>query len=337
MNRNRIVVVAPGRGTYTRETSGYLNQYGNIAETHIRWMNHIRSEKGYKTLTELDSLPFKTKTHMLGENASSLIYGCSLSDFLSIDRNKYKIVGVLGNSMGWYTALVLSGVLSIKNGFNLIHKMGSMMENKIKGGQIIYPLVDESWKIRKDNVEAVLKLINEAGAFLSINLGGYFVIGGSQKSLNMLIKELPPVDKFPFQIPFHSAFHTPLMEEVSKIAMQKIPLSYFEQPKINLINGEGNIYTPYSADINDLRSYTLTKQVLKPFNFTASVEVALKEFCPDNIVLLGPGNTIGGSIGQILVNNNWLNIKSKEDFIQLQKQNPFLISMGDKKQRSYLF
>jgi hypothetical protein len=127
------------------------------------------------------------------------------------------------------------------------------------------------------------------------------------------------------------------MREVSKIALKKIPLSYFEQPKIPLINGMGKIFMPYSTDTDVLRSYTLASQVLEPYNFTASIEVALKEFCPDNIVLLGPGNTLGGSIGQILIKNNWLNIKSKEDFIQIQKQKPFLISMGEKKQRSYLF
>ena len=73
MSRTRIVVVAPGRGTYTRETSGYLNKYGKIAKPHIKWMDNIRLEKGYKSLTDLDSLPFKTKIHMLGENASTLI------------------------------------------------------------------------------------------------------------------------------------------------------------------------------------------------------------------------------------------------------------------------
>ena len=336
MSRTRIIVIAPGRGAYTRETSGYLNEYEKTAEPYIKWMDNIRSEKGYRSLTELDSLPFKTKIHMLGENASTLIYGCSLSDFLSIDRKKYKIVGVLGNSMGWYTALVLSGAISIKNGFYLIQRMGSMMEKNIKGGQIIYPIIDENLIISRNKQDLVLKLINESGAYVSINLGGYIVIGGSQKALDILLKKLPSIDDFPFQIPLHAAFHTPLMSEVSKIALEKIPLSYFKEPKIPLINGQGHIYMPYSADRDELRNYTLTNQVLRPYNFTVSIEVALKEFCPDNIVLLGPGNTLGGSIGQTLIKNNWLNIKSKESFIQLQKQKPFLISMGDKKQRSYL-
>ena len=43
MSRTRIVIIAPGRGTYTRETSGYLNEYGSIAEPHIKWMDNIRS------------------------------------------------------------------------------------------------------------------------------------------------------------------------------------------------------------------------------------------------------------------------------------------------------
>ena len=34
--------------------------------------------------------------------------------FLYIDQTKYDIVSITGNSMGWYTALSLSGSISIK-------------------------------------------------------------------------------------------------------------------------------------------------------------------------------------------------------------------------------
>ena len=71
----------------------------------------------------------------------------------------------------------------------------------------------------------------------------------------------------------------------------------------------------------------------KAYDFTSAITVAMKEFCPYKIVLLGPGNTLGGSIGQIMIENNWLDVESKPTFSKLQKSDPFLISMGMADQR----
>jgi [acyl-carrier-protein] S-malonyltransferase len=84
----------------------------------------------------------------------------------------------------------------------------------------------------------------------------------------------------------------------------------------------------YATDLDAIYNYTFANQVLEPYDFTQAVSVCLKEFCPDRLVLLGPGNTLGGAIGQILIENNWKNIDSKAAFSELQKQDPFLISLG---------
>jgi hypothetical protein len=42
---------------------------------------------------------------------------------------------------------------------------------------------------------------------------------------------------------------------------------------------------------------------------------------------------LGGSIGQIMIENNWLDMDSKSAFSSLQKENPYLISMGMEAQR----
>jgi hypothetical protein len=43
---------------------------------------------------------------------------------------------------------------------------------------------------------------------------------------------------------------------------------------------------------------------------------------------------LGGSIGQILIENDWLGLKSKSDFTKRQTESPFLIAMGRPEQRS---
>lgn len=333
MAKQRIVVICPGRGTYTRETSSYLKTHGAPAQDQIAWMDDQRKSAALPTLTDLDTQPFKAKIHMAGEHASPLIYACSLSDFLSIDQNKYEIVAITGNSMGWYIALALGGALTKQNAYNLIDTMGSMMKDSIIGGQIIYPIVDENWQVDETKKEMVMTEIENAGAHVSIHLGGYLVIGGEQKALDTLLKKLPTDNKYPFQLPFHAAFHTPLMKEVSIKGKSELPSSLFQKPTIPLVDGRGQIWSPYSTDISELHQYTLGHQVTNPYDFSYAVMVAMKEFCPDKLVLLGPGNTLGGSIGQIMIQNNWLDVDSKSAFSSMQKKSPYLISMGMDEQR----
>ncbi len=336
MTKERIVVICPGRGTYTRETSGYLKNFGRSAQDQITWMDGQRKSAGLPELTDLDTQQFKAKIHMSGEHASPLIYACSLSDFLSIDQNKFKITAITGNSMGWYIALALGGALSYENAYHVIHTMGSMMMDGIIGGQIIYPIVDEHWQPDPDKSALVMAEIEKAGAYVSIHLGGYLVIGGEQQILDTLLKKLPKDDKYPFQLPYHGAFHTPLMEDISAKGMDTVKASLFQKPEIPIVDGRGHIWSPFSTDISELLLYTLGHQVTKSYDFSSAITVAMKEFCPDKLVLLGPGNTLGGAVGQIMIQKNWLDIDSKSAFTKKQKTDPYLISMGMEEQRKLI-
>ena len=333
MAKERIVVICPGRGSYTRETSGYLAAFGALAKSHISYMDKQRKIAENSTLTELDSMQFRAKIHMAGEHASPLIYACSLADFLSIDQNKYEVVAITGNSMGWYSALALSGALTHENAYALIDTMGSMMKGGIMGGQIIYSLVDDNWHIDDAKKASVLTEIKNVGAHVSIFLGGYLVIGGEQSALDILLKTLPAKDNYPFQLPFHAAFHTPLLELISRKAFGLLPQSIFQKPVVPLVDGRGEIWSPFSTEIEGLYRYTLGHQVIHAYDFSTSITAAMKEFCPDKLVLLGPGNSLGGAIGQIMIQNNWLDVDSKKSFSSRQKNNPYLISMGMEEQR----
>ncbi len=337
IKKERVVVICPGRGTYTKETLGYLKKHRANSNIHnfITALDDKRKAIGMPTITSLDEEPvFKPQLHTKGENASTLIYACSYADFSALDPEKYEIAAVTGNSMGWYIALAVSGALNTDGAFDVINTMGSMMKDELVGGQIIYPLIDENWSVLPERVELVQKeLLNVnqvAGceAYISIYLGGYIVIGGNQKALDILLKKLPKTENYPFQLINHAAFHTPLLNEISQKAFQLLQPDLFHRPSIPLVDGRGHIWQDYATDLNELYNYTFEHQVIRPYDFTKSITVCLKEFCPDRLILLGPGNTLGGAIGQIMIENKWMNIASKTDFSELQKQNPFLISLG---------
>jgi [acyl-carrier-protein] S-malonyltransferase len=60
----------------------------------------------------------------------------------------------------------------------------------------------------------------------------------------------------------------------------------------------------------------------------------VKEHAPDRIVLLGPGDTLGGAIAQALIAIEWRGLRSKRDFQEMQAGEPFLIAMGREDQRA---
>jgi acyl transferase domain-containing protein len=343
--KKRVVAICPGRGTYTKETLGYLKQYGAHVGDFLGDLDARRKQIGEPTVTELDrAAQFQPQLHTRGEHASPLIYACSYADFMAIDRDKYEIVAITGNSMGWYLTLAFGGSLDWEGAFAVINGMGSMMKSGIIGGQVIYPICDERWRPSAERIASVEQAIHKARGregveiYLSIRLGGYVVLGANTAGVQALLKDLPTVENYPFQLINHAAFHTPLLMTTSQQAFATIPQELFTAPSVPLIDGRGHIWTPYSTDVAELYEYTLGHQVVAPYDFTRSVTVALKEFAPDHLILLGPGSTLGGSIGQILIENDWLGLKDKAQFIARQAATengkaPFLIAMGRPDQR----
>lgn len=336
MKKERVVVICPGRGSYTREELNYFGKYRSHFGAFIEQIDGWRRQNHEPTVSELDSATqFQVSLHTPGENASILIHTCAMLDMMAIDPERFEVVAVTGNSLGWYLTLAAGGALDDHGAFTLVNTMGSMMRGGVVGGQLIYPVVDQNWIFDGEKaalIEKSLKEVNESGegkVYSSIYLGGYRVIGGDETGLRKLMKLLPVVDeRYPFKPINHAAFHTPVLEGVSRNAFEVLGASLFHAPKIPMIDGRGKIWQPYSTDVEELRHYTLGHQVTVAYDFTSAITVALKEFAPDRLVLLGPGSTLGGSIGQILIQNQWKGICNKSDFSARQEKDPFLLAMG---------
>ena len=343
--KQNVVVICPGRGTYNKDELGYLTRYHSDKTEIIRVIDEHRAAKGQPSIAELDAMEeYNLKMHTSGDNASALIYGCAIADFAAINRDKYNIVAVTGNSMGWYITLAAAGALSPKNAIEVINSMGTLVSGPggatAKSGQVIYPVMDENWHLDKsketlliDVMEDINKLDN-CEIHLSIKLGGYWVLGGNKPAIKELEQRVPNIDeRYPMKLYNHAAFHTPLLKEVSATAQQMMKAELFQAPSLPMIDGQGHIWQPYSADAYAMHHYTLATQVYDYYDFSKSIEVAIKEYAPDKLIILGPGNTLGGSVAQTLINHKWHGMTCKDDFIATQKSDPFILAMGHEEQR----
>lgn len=345
VNRNKqkktAVVICPGRGTYNKEELGYLQRLHADKPELIKVIDDYRQQQGQDSISQLDALTkYSMRKHTAGENASALIYACAMADYQSINQDEYDIVAVTGNSMGWYIALAVAGALKPKPAIELINTMGSMMSNGVIGGQLIYPISDEEWRQNTAVIKQINLWLDEVNqdvandVHISIHLGGYLVFGGNKAGLAALEDKLPVVqDRYPMNLFNHAAFHTPLLKDTANQARAMLAKSLFSSPSIPLIDGLGNIWQPYSSDLGKLYDYTLDTQVVAPYNFTKAIEVAVKEFAPDKLIILGPGSTLGGAVAQSLIKQQWLELTCKSDFISLQKSDPFILAMGLADQR----
>ena len=341
--RKTALIIAPGRGTYGK------GELGSIARLHgarfgdlIASFDAQRRDRGQLTVTELDGAErFSVATHMRGDVAAPLIYTATVLDYLSIDRDAFDIVGTLGNSMGWYSALAIGGVVSLEDGFRIANAMGINSQAHGPGGQILLQVVDEEWRRVPGLRETLLALVADIASRpghalgLSIDLAGMLVLAGNEEGLAALTAEAPPTPgRDPLRLAGHGPFHTPLMAASSEKAKAELPPSLFGRPSIPMVDGRGHFWRRFSSDPDGIWDYSFGHQILAPYDFACSVQVAVKELAPEVLILPGPGDTLGGAIAQALIAMGWQGMASKADFAARQASDPILLSMARLEQRA---
>ena len=117
-------MVCPGRGTYGAAELGTFARHAGHPD--LARFDAMRTADGAPTLSELDgAAKFSPALHAKGPNAAPLIYAAGWLDFLSLDTERFEVVAVTGNSMGFYTALACSGAVSGEHGFAIADAMGT--------------------------------------------------------------------------------------------------------------------------------------------------------------------------------------------------------------------
>ena len=264
--RRRALVVCPGRGSYSREGLGQLKNRGAQVADMLDVCDAFRAQNDRPTLREIDGAEtYRSNLHVAGENASLLTFACTLADFMSIDAERYEVVGVTGNSMGWYTALAASGAMSLEQAVELVDTMGAYQAGNVIGGQVLTPACSESVvagqledPAQVEAIDAVLRACTDAGhvAVWSIRLGGYAVLGADKAGVKYLLEHLPHAQRganvFPMQLPLHSAFHTSLLEATAAQARKDLSHLDYQPPVLPLIDGRGRVYRPFHADPAEL-------------------------------------------------------------------------------------
>lgn len=306
--------LAPGRGSYGKSELGTLSSLvedlGEEGSTLVTLLEEERADvlpSGPSLLGLDQSETFRPATMLPGQNASPLIFACTVLDSRRAQRDGEPVL-VGGNSLGFYSALVLCGALQPEDGMRLVCTMAKLQEDGPAGGQVLWTLLDDDWNLlgeRERRLDEIMARIRESGheIALSIRLGGHVVIAGDETAMRALLDQLPGVRlgqrDFPFRLPFHGPFHTPLLTRVAERALDELGDLDIRVPRYPLVDGRGFVWTPRATDPKALLEYTLTTQVTTTFDLTAAMRVALLDWAPEHVDLLAPGSSLRAPLGHV--------------------------------------
>lgn len=337
----RVLLVCPGRGSYGRAQLGSLARAARASDRAaaiLAELDAFRARLGRPTLTELDGASaHRPELHVAGEHASLLTFAATALDLAALDPD-LDIVGAIGNSLGFYTALYVSGALALADAARLVETLASYQAETIHGGQILYPITDDDWRSSPAHAAAITAALDHPALHISIHLGGSVVLGGDADALAHATRVLPPVERgglrYPMPLPLHAAFHTPHMAPTRARARADLADLAIASPARTLVDGHAVVHRPW-ADSDALWDYTLGAQLVEPFDFTRALATAVAELGPDAIVLLGPGDNLGSAVAQTLIAHRWRGLASRTDFLAAQASDaPFVLSMQRPAQRA---
>ena len=218
--------------------------------------------------------------------AISYCYGLEVIEKIGLPK-----VGI-GHSLGEYTALALSGMLSYKDALKIISIRGKAMQEAVEGSDTTLAAVLTS--DLEETIKSVEGLIEQG---IDINISNYndasqIVIGGSHEDINYLKsnpKDLLAKTVIPLDVA--GAFHSPVVSSAKEEVQIVVDQVEFKE-------GQFNVYMNIDANIAELSTIRerLVNQIDNSVMFYKQILNIEKLEQPKSWYHIGPGNVTAGMV-----------------------------------------
>lgn len=210
---------------------------------------------------------------------------------------------VAGLSLGEYSALVYSGIVSFEDGVKLVKSRATIMDEGMEEGVGSMAAV---MKLNKDKVDTLLKEASKFGVVEAANYNcpGQVVITGEVDAIKESVSITKSLGGLCIPLKVSGPFHSSLYEKASFKYYERIKDIEINEPKKVVYSNV--LGKPYSKqdDIKDL----LRKQIMSPVLFEDSINHMLDQGI-DTFIELGPGKTLSGFVKKIDKKANVYNIE----------------------------
>lgn len=195
-----------------------------------------------------------------------------------------------GHSLGEYSALVCSGVLSFEEGVKCVANRGKYMQEAVPEGKGAMAAIIG---LTPEKIDEICKTVSE-GEIVSaanINAPGQIVIAGEAQAVDraMIAAKMAGaklIKKLDVSVPSHCALMKGAAEKL-KLLMDTMN---FQKPDIPVIQ---NTSASVNNNIEEIKA-ALCDQLFSPVRWVESIERLSRDFGPEVIIECGPGKVLAG-------------------------------------------
>ena len=278
--------IFPGQGSQFPGMGKNLFESSTLAKERFIQANEILGFDITKTMFGDDSEALK-ETRVT--QPAIFLHSTILSEVMA---NRFQPEMVSGHSLGEFSALVASGVLSFNDGLSLVKERAMAMQSACDQ----FPGTMAAILGLEDKVvESVCKDTTGVVIAANYNCPGQIVISGSRKAIdNACISLKEAGAKRALVLPVGGAFHSPLMEPAKERLASVIENTIFEQPKCAVYQ---NVCATGVIDANKLKA-NLIAQLTAPVLWTQTIKKMISDGAT-HFTEVGPGRVLQGLVKKI--------------------------------------
>ncbi len=221
-----------------------------------------------------------------------------------------------GLSLGEYTALIYSGILSFEDGINLIKKRGYYMGNLIPDEEYSMAAVIG---LDSKKIEEVCKEIMALGKFVvpaNYNCQVQTVVSGNKEAVEEAIEKLKTAGaKRVVPLKTSGPFHTSKLEKAKEAYSKELENIDFKTGKVKVIKNLDGTFYKENDNIKDI----LSNHIVNPVRFDKAIKL-MKEENVEEYIEIGPGKTLTGFVRKDNKEAKTYNINSLESLENYLKE-----------------
>lgn len=298
--------IFPGQGS---QSVGMLS---SISDTDIakKYFEKTNTAIGYDLLDICKNGPKNLLTQT--KNTQPAIFTFSIIIDSILKDNNINPIAVAGHSLGEYSALVSSEVLSFNDALNLIIIRSLEME---KANTIAHGSMAAVINADKEQIEKIIDKINGTLVIANYNTDSQIVISGEKKSILSAIDISKTVSSRIkcVELNVSGAFHSPLMKFAREVLSNAINVLYFNDANVPIYQ---NINAEPARDASTIKK-NLILQLENPVQWYQTINNMVKDKKINNFIECGPANVLSGLNRRISKEINTITINSIEEIINL--------------------
>lgn len=298
----KIAVVFPGQGA---QKVGMASDLYNEEERSTRVLNLAQETVDFDLLETM----FTDNDGKLGETENTQPALLTHSVALLESLNHLKVDYTMGHSLGEYSSLVSSGVLSFEDAVRIVRKRGQLMAQAFPNGVGGMAAV---LGLDYDDVDKICKTLSTKEQLIepaNINSPGQIVVSGHKSLIDELVKkgkELGAKRVLPLAVsgPFHSSMMKVIEEDFANFINQ-FEWHNANYPVVQNVNAKGE------TDAEVIKR-NMVKQLYSPVQFIQSTKWLINQGV-DHFIEIGPGKVLSGLIKKINRDVKITSIQTLED------------------------